>query len=100
MGDAVGTMANRPADVSNFDRLAIVSGSALEQAEVNTVAIQALTKAVVEGNKETHRLLGDLVRNGNGNGRRFHRARQMGPPALAGGGVFGILEFIKVVVGA
>jgi len=101
---AVGTIANRPEEVSNFDRLAIVAGSALEQSEANTAALVDLRQAVEEGNKETHRLLRAIANgngngHGNGNGRRFHRARQFGPPALAGGGVFGFLEFIKILVG-
>jgi hypothetical protein len=96
---AVGRVANGAEDVSNFDRLAVIAGSALEETE-------GLAAEVQNGNKETHRLLNEILKatkNGNGyNGsRRFReKARSAVLPFIGGTSGVALLIYIRDILTA
>lgn len=94
---AVDRVANRPEEVTNFDRLAVIAGSGLEQTEANTVALNALSKTIKDSSVETQRLLRELLsRNGNGSKRFKDRAKVAALPTLGGGGL-GFLMISKII---
>jgi len=97
MDDAVRKVANPTPgqDVSNFDRLAVISGSALIEAEQTADAVVALTEAVRDLTRAVNKA------NGNGNGHRNKREKLRAyTPWTLGGGGLGLLmvrELLTIV---
>jgi len=80
---AVDRMANDPATVTEFDRLAIILGAALEVSEENLRLSRDII-TLFRHNPNSH----------NGPRRFRDRAKQSAPPIVMGGGLVGILVAI------